>query len=122
MQLKPLFVYPKPWLNQVSVIVEQFFSIFKKERIGSLLKPNIQKKDKNHKHNLHKISIQLHALIKYTMLITYFCKKLIFSENKKHHKKITIYITMGLYILPNLHWSINVLLLFMMLKVSLNYI
>jgi hypothetical protein len=26
----------------------------------------------NHKHNLHKISIQLHALIKYTMLVTYF--------------------------------------------------
>jgi hypothetical protein len=38
----------------------------------SLLKPNIKKREKNHKHNLHKISIQLHALIKYTMLITYF--------------------------------------------------
>jgi len=109
-------------LKQVSVIVEQFLSILKKERIGSLLKPNIQKKEKNHKHNLHKISVQLHALIKYTMLITYFCKNLIFFENKKHQKKITIYITMGLYLLTNLHWSINVLLLFMMLKVSLNYI
>jgi hypothetical protein len=83
MQLKPLFVYLKPWLKQVSIIVEQFLSILKKEKIGSLLKPNFQKKEKNHKHNLHKISIQLHALIKYTMLITYFCKKIIFFENKK---------------------------------------
>jgi hypothetical protein len=42
----------------------------------------------NHKHNLHKISIQLHALIKYVMLITYFWEILIFLENKKHHKKL----------------------------------
>jgi hypothetical protein len=74
----------------------------------------------NHKHNLHKISIQLHALIKYTMLVTFFWEILIFFENRKHDKQITIYITMGLYILTNFHWSINELLLFMMLKMSLN--
>jgi hypothetical protein len=53
----------------------------------------------NHKHKLHIISIQLHVLIKYAMLIIYFWETLIFFENKKHHKQITLYITMGLYIL-----------------------
>jgi hypothetical protein len=53
----------------------------------------------NHKHNLLKISIQLHELIKYAMLRTYFHETLIFFENKKHHKKFTLYMTMGLYIL-----------------------
>jgi hypothetical protein len=52
----------------------------------------------NHKHNLHINNIKLHALIKYTMLITYFWEILTFVENKKHHKQITPYITMGLYI------------------------
>ncbi len=55
----------------------------------------------NHKHNLHINNIKLHALIKYTMLITYFWEILTFVENKKHHKQITPYITMGLYIYQN---------------------
>jgi hypothetical protein len=53
----------------------------------------------NHKHNLHIINIQLHALIKYIMLITCFWEILIIFENKKHLKQITPYITLGLYIL-----------------------
>jgi hypothetical protein len=56
------------------------------------------------------------------MLITYFWEILFFFENKKHHKQITIYILMGLYILTNFHWPINELSSFMMLKMSLNYI
>jgi len=33
------------------------------------------------------------------MLRTYFQETLIFFENKKHHTKFTLYMTMGLYIL-----------------------
>jgi len=57
-------------------IAERFFSYSKKGKNWVILKPNIQKL--NHKHNLQKNNIQLYALIKYTMLITYFWEILIF--------------------------------------------
>jgi hypothetical protein len=49
--------------------------------------------------NLHRNNIQLHALIKYTMLITYLLESLKSSLKIKFIKKIASYITMGIYII-----------------------
>jgi len=45
---------------------------------------------------LHRNSIQLHALIKYTMSINYFLEFFQFSLKINFTKKIALYITMGL--------------------------
>jgi hypothetical protein len=44
-------------------------------------------------------NIQLHALVKYTMLlINFLLEFLIFFKSKKIHTQIALYITMGIYI------------------------
>jgi len=48
--------------------------------------------------NLHRNNIQLHALIKYTMLITCFLECLNFHQKYNSREKIALYITLGIYI------------------------